>query len=218
MAIAARGPGAIRAAIFDLDDTLLLRDRAWSYAVEESVISVTGRRIQAAALAAEYHHRPWRQALAIVLQPGEDAARCEALCDEMYHRSALKRLLIHDGLGMALDHLRGERVAIGAISREPHSFALKQVESTGLDRFLTVLAANPKGEAWDATGRISECLVFLERPPGDCAFISHDEADLEAAAAAGLSTFGACWAGYGKAGLPVIESPAELARIILRRG
>ncbi len=217
MAFAARSPGALRAVIFDLDDTLLVRDRAWQYAVEEAVISVTGRRVQAAPLAFEYRNRPWRHALDVVLQPGEDRARCETLCAEMYRRSAMKRLLIHDGLGMALDKLRGERVEMGAVSREPHAIALKQVQSTGLDRFLAVLAATPAGDPWDATTRIGACLAFLEREPRACAFVSGDRLDLTAAGAAGLRPFEAIWAGNSEAGPSSIESPAGLTRAILRR-
>ena len=41
----------LRAIVFDLDNVLLTREAAWRYAVEESVVVVTGQRIDARPLA-----------------------------------------------------------------------------------------------------------------------------------------------------------------------
>ena len=171
-----------------------MRGPAWRYAVEEAVASVTGRRIDAAPLVDEYRLRPWRHALSIVLDDARQVSACEALCPEMFQRSAMKRLLVPEGLGMALDTLRGERIEMGAISREPHTTALRQIQSTGLDRFLSVLAATPVGEGWDVAQRLATCQAFLECPASLCAFVSGEPIDLWVAAEAGYHPRLAGWA------------------------
>jgi hypothetical protein len=118
----------------------------------------------------------------------------------MYGRSALKKLLVHDGIGMALDRLRGDRIEMGAISREPHAMALKQVQSTGLDRFLSVLSATPVDAPWDPAARVAECLAFLERAATQSAFVSGEGDDLAAVGSAGVKPWTAAWAGDGLAG------------------
>ncbi len=193
MAIAPRADARIRAVIFDLDEGLLVRSGAWQYAVEEAVMAVTGRRLDARPLAEGYRRRPFSHVLGVLVEPRE-LAECEELSIAMYRRSAMKRLLVHDGLGMALDALRGERVETGAVSHEPHFVARKQVESTGLDRFLAVLSATAEAQPWRPAERIGDCLRFLEQEPGRCLFVSPDGRDLEAAAAMGMASVSAGWA------------------------
>jgi phosphoglycolate phosphatase-like HAD superfamily hydrolase len=179
------------------------------------VISVTGRRVEAGPLCAEYRHRPWRHALGVLLDRPEEVRECAELCEAIYRRSAMKRLLVQEGIGMALDTLRGASVEIGAISREPHAVARAQVDSTGLDRFLTVLATTPDGEPFRALERIEQCRAFMEWPVERCAFVSHVARDLREAANAGYRCFGAAWPPADDA-LPgaVLAEPAEIARLI----
>ena len=215
LATAPKGAGRFRAVIFDLDETLLLRGPAWCYALEEAVLTLTGTRVRATPLSAEYRRRPWSAALSILLDGGVDIERCATLCQSMFERSALKRLLVHDGLGMALDRLRGERVEIGAISREPHAQAIKQIQSTGLDRFLAVLSATPKGDPWHAAARLGDCLTFLERDPARCAFVSGDPEDLAAAGRGGFTCYQAAWAATTTSTCPRIEAPPQLALLLV---
>jgi phosphoglycolate phosphatase-like HAD superfamily hydrolase len=184
---------AVRAAIFDLDRVLLDTSRAWRYTIEEAVAMATGRRVDAGPLVDEYRLRPWTHALSILVPASPELARCEELCRQMTARSGMKRLLVYDGIGMGLDALRAARIEMGAISRSPHPIALKQVQSTGLDRFLTVLSATPEHEPWQPNERITRCLRFVEREPRDAAFIGAAEADLEAAGAMGLWALAAGW-------------------------
>jgi phosphoglycolate phosphatase-like HAD superfamily hydrolase len=214
VAIVIRPQGAIRAVIFDLDEALLLRAPAWCYSVEQAVLSVSGKRIDAAPLAQEYRARPWAHVLSVVLEDASELNRCAALCETMFYRSAMKRLLVHEGMGMALDTLRGGRIEMGAITREPHANAIKQVQSTGLDRFLAVLAATPRGEAWDPAARIAQCLAFLERSPGECAFVSHEGRDLSVAAKWGLSCYLAGWAGSESGSYTELAEPSGLAAFL----
>jgi phosphoglycolate phosphatase-like HAD superfamily hydrolase len=214
MAIALRPPGALRAVLFDLDDALLDRAPAWRYALEEAVISVTGRRIDATPLVGEYLSRPWRHVLRVVLADPREIERCAELCPQMFYRSAMKRLLVHEGLGMALDHLRGARMDMGAISHEPHGNAIKQIQSTGLDRFLTVLSATPAGAPWDPTARLDECLGFIERPADVCAFVSADEGDGAAAAAMGMAWYRPGWASETENAGPLVV-PGDLAKLVV---
>lgn len=179
--------------LFDLDRVLIDSRAAWRYTLEEAVASTTGERIDVRGLVDAYQYRPWFQVLSVVLGAPRDQALCESLCTEIMHRSALKKLLVHEGIGMALDSLRAARIEIGAISREPHELALKQAQSTGLDRFLTVLAATPDGEVWAANARLEQCLNFLEKPPQACALLTGDRADARAAAAIGLRVFRPGW-------------------------
>ncbi|MGE0726297.1 MAG: HAD family hydrolase [Alphaproteobacteria bacterium] len=213
------GPGAFRAVVFDLDEALLSRGGAWRYAIEEAVIAVSGRRLSAEPLASEYRNRPWRHALSVLIQDQAELGRCESLCAEMFGRSALKRLTVHEGLGMALDHLRGARIEVGAVTREPHALAIKQIQSTGLDRFLTVLSATPAGEEYDLGARFQECLRFLERPAPDCAFVGADPHDLRHAAGLGASCFFAAWSdpGADPPGFALLERPADLAALVTAR-
>ncbi len=97
MAIAVRGETYVRAVIFDFDEALLVRAPAWRYTVEEAVASVTGRRVDASPLAEAYRGRPWRHALEILLDDHSDVPDCEDLCQEIFTRSAMKKLLVHEG-------------------------------------------------------------------------------------------------------------------------
>ena len=207
------GTPSLRAIIFDLDEALLLRSEAWRYAVEEAVVSVTGQRIDARPLCAEYRTRPWRHALSIVLSDLEQIGRCEALCTEMFQRSCMKKLLVHDGIGVALDSLRGLGVEMGAISHEPHALAIKQVQSTGLDRFLSVLSTTPEGSHWDPAERFADCLAFLERDASQCAFVAPAAADLRAVEAAGATCYEAAWAAMEPSGYPALGGPGELKNL-----
>lgn len=202
----------LRAVIFDLDEALLVRGAAWRYAVEEAVAAVAGRRVDASGLVEEYRRRPVHHVLAILLSDQAELVQCERLCLEMFRRSGIKRLLVHEGLGMALDHLRAGRVEMGAVSREPHAVALKQVQSTGLDRFLAVLASTPEGEAWHVDERIGTCLRFLGAPPESCGFLSGEEEDLRVAVQMGLAAAVAGWTGTDSAIVPCLEAPADLGR------
>lgn len=198
-----------RAIIFDLDEVLLDSRRAWQYAVEESITSVCARRIDAGLLADEYRRRPLRHPLAVLVSDPAQLDRCEQLCREIFYRSGMKRLLVHDGISMALDRLRARRVEAGAISREPHAVALKQIQSTGLDRFLSVLAATPEHEPWDPGERFAHCLAFLGYDPSACVYISAEPADMEAIKPTGCSCLAAGWL-EPIPGHPAIPSPADI--------
>lgn len=205
-----------RALIFDLDRCLIDPRNAWRYCIEESLASRLGRRVDASDLVEEYHTRPWRDALSVLADPAE-SARCAELCATMFERSAMKKLLVHEGVGMALDALRGERIELGAISRQPHALAVKQVQSTGLDRFLAVVATTPPGEPWDAGARIQQCLTFLEASPEQAAFVSGERRDRERAAQVGLRAYTAAWAtddSSGEDDSPVASADAVLPRVM----
>lgn len=182
-----------RAIIFDLDRCLIDSRNAWRYCIEESLAATTGRRVDAGELVDEYHVRPWRDALGVLASSADERGRCENLCQTMFERSAMKKLLVHEGIGMALDALRGEAIELGAISRLPHSLSVKQVQSTGLDRFLAVVASTPVDEPWRPADRIEQCLVFLEASPERSAYAGADPVDLEQARLAGLRTYFASW-------------------------
>lgn len=203
-----------RVLIFDLEEALLDRRAAWQYSVEESVAVVCGERVSARELVDEYRLRPWGHALSILVADSRERALCEVKCAAMYERSAMKRLLVHEGIAMALDAVRAHRVEMAAISREPHSLALKQIESTGLDRFLAVLSPTPVGSAWSVTERIAECLTFLGRAPGEAAFVGADERDLAAASAAGLRVAGAGYGNCKDGDFRAMRSPAELVGLL----
>jgi phosphoglycolate phosphatase-like HAD superfamily hydrolase len=204
-----------RAVLFDLDEVLLDTRRAWQYTVEEAVLSVSGRRENTAPLLAEYRRRPWRDVLAVLLTEYGERARCEQLCLRIYERSAMKRLLVHEGIGMALDHVRANRIEMGAISRAPHASALKRIESTGLDRFLAVLSPTAEAGDWDVTARTADCLRFLGYPPEQCAFVSGDADDLRTAEQAGLRVFEATWASESATGCPPLAEPAAIAATLM---
>ena len=208
-----------RAVVFDLDEALIDGRAAWRYTLEEALMAVANRRIDARPLAGEYRRRPWRDSLAIVLDGAEERRRAEALCARMAASSALKRLLVHEGAGMALDEIRGARIEIGAVSRAPHGLALKQAQATGLDRFLAVLSATPEGEGWDAAARAADCLAWFGRAAGECLFVGAEGRELEAVRALGMAVAGAGWAetadADGRAGV-WLPAPGAVFGALLR--
>ena len=200
--------------VLDLEEALLDRSGAWVYAVEESVAAVCGERLSARELVAEYRMRPWSHALSVLVADRQKQLSVEEACVTMYERSAMKRLLVHEGIGMALDSVRAHRVEMGAISREPHRLAIKQIESTGLDRFLTVLAPTLEGDPWDVGARLGDCARFLERDPSEIVYIGCDGRDLEAAERAGFAAAAASYSGCEHDGYRAVESPAELVGLV----
>lgn len=210
MPLASSGKRNPRLAVFDLDRALIDSRPAWRYAIEESVISVTGKRVSAGPLVDEYHQRPWRHALGILVRDPEEAGRCEALCVELHGRSAMKRLLVFEGIGMALDALRAERIDMAGVTRLDHRTAMKQVQSTGLDRFLAYVAAPHAGEAIDFGGLFRACCDALERGPHQVAAVVPGGRDQETALAAGAVAYCPLWApGAEPAGVPIAE-PADM--------
>jgi beta-phosphoglucomutase-like phosphatase (HAD superfamily) len=208
----------VKAVIFDLDEVLLDRRRAWQYALEEGVAMVCGCRVDGAPLVSEYCHRPWRHAVTLVVpEPGEREA-CEEACARIYQRGAQKRLLVHEGIGMSLDHVRSAHVDMGVISREPHEVAIKQLQSTGLDRFMTVLSPTPPADAWDAATRFAECRSFLQRDAACCLFVSGDEMDIAAVEEQGGIGMLAAWAGRGRGSRPAVTTPAMLGPVLATLG
>lgn len=209
-----------RAIVFDLDRCLIDPRAAWRYCIEESIAATSGRRVSAVDLVEEYHQRPWSQALGVLLETSEAVARCEQLSQQMFERSAMKKLLVHEGVGMALDALRAERIELGAISRLPHSIAVKQVQSTGLDRFLAVLSATPANERWQPRVRFEHCIAFLEAPLEESAFVSGEGADLREVGRLGAAVFRADWAPSAGAeadvGVASVAAPGDAAAVVLR--
>lgn len=204
-----------RAVIFDFDETLIDSRPAWRYALEETLMSVANRRIDASPLVGEYHRRPWRDSLAILLDDAEERRRGEELCERIAGRSAMKRLLVFDGTGMALDEIRGGRIEIGAISRLPHAVALKQAQATGVDRFLTVLSATPEGAGWEVGPRTSECLRYFGREPETCVFVGAEPRDVEEARGMGMVALRADWSAMAGDGGEALGSPAAVAAVLL---
>jgi phosphoglycolate phosphatase-like HAD superfamily hydrolase len=213
-----------RALVFDLDRCLIDPRNAWRYCIEEAVALASGTRLSAAELVAEYHQRPWRHALGVLLDTPDAVTRCAELSQAMFERSAMKKLLVHEGVAMALDALRAESIELGAISRLPHALAIKQIHSTGLDRFLAVLSATPEGEPWRPRERFETCLAFLEAEPAQSGFVSGEEPDLSEISGAGTVCFRAAWAPLPSGDLhssserwPIIGVPSESAAVVVRR-
>lgn len=205
---------SVKAVIFDLDEVLLDRRRAWQYALEEGVAMVCGQRVDGGPLVSEYISRPWRHAVMVVVPDPAASDACENACAQIYARGAQKRLLVHEGVGMGLDWIRSAQIEMGAISREPHDLAIKQLQSTGLDRFMTVLSPTPGGSPWDAAARCTECLAFLRREPESCAFVSNDEADITGVERTGCRGLLAAWAGREGGSHPAVTTPAMLGPVL----
>ena len=218
MPLAGSGKPRPRLVVFDFDRAIIDPRAAWRYCVEESVMLLTGQRPRLDDLVEEYHLRPWRHALSVVMADASTLARCEELCEQMYGRSAMKRLLVHDGIGMALDALRAERIDMAGISRLPHAQAVKQSQSTGMDRFLAVVAGTRQGEPWAPEQRFAECLVLLESDATEAAFISPEARDRVDIARSGAQVFAANWHTGAEPGNDgVIDAPGEMLGVLQRR-
>lgn len=205
-----------RLVVFDLDRALVDSRPAFAYAIEEAVAAVTGRRLSARDLADAYHTRPWREALRILLDDPRERDAAEALCEQYAARSALKRLLVFDGIGMALDELRGELIDMAAFTRLTYGLARKHAESTGLDRFLSLIVPPPEGR-FDPAGQLEQCLALLETHATETAVVAPGRFERAAAERAGAIAFTAAWSVEPDPGGIEVASPAALREAILRR-
>lgn len=199
-----------RLVVFDLDLCVIDNRAAWCYALDEAVMMTTGERLESAPLYDEYRGRAWDHAASILVQDPALRPRVADLAEQYYRRSALKRLLVFEGIGMALDSLRGERIEMGGITRENHYHAMRQLESTGVDRFLTVLAPTPDGEEWKPGLRIADCARYTEAPGEDVLFVTPDADDRREADVAGIAAGWACTDIEGG-----VAHPGELARALI---
>jgi phosphoglycolate phosphatase-like HAD superfamily hydrolase len=201
-------PAAI---VFDLDRTLIDSRAAWCYAIEESVLAACGHRISARELYDEYGTRPIYDALSVVVSDYRRRSQCERLFAGMSERSAMKRLLVFEGIGMALDELRGARVELGAVSRLPHQLARKQIESTGIDRFLSVLEATEEGTPWAPRELLDRSAAFLEVGLAAIRYVGTEE-DANSLMMLGIDAWWADWATPSPRGGPnALERPRDLA-------
>lgn len=202
-----------RLVVFDLDLCVIDNRAAWCYALDEAVMMATGERAESAGLYDNFRDRNWDHAVSVLVADAAVRARVAELAEQYYRRSALKRLLVFEGIGMALDSLRGERIEMGGISRETHYDAMRQLESTGVDRFLTVLSPTPEGEGWAPGQRIAECASYTETPGNGVLFVSPDPHDLRQAGFNGVA------AGWGNPGIEGgVPNPGELARALIAAG
>ena len=199
-----------RLVVFDLDLCVIDNRAAWRYALEEAVMMATGERVETDRLYEEFRSRAWDHAVSILVPDPAMRPRAVDLAEQYYRRSALKRLLVFEGIGMALDSLRGERIEMGGITRENHYHAMRQIESTGVDRFFTVLSPTPDGEEWQPALRIAECARYTETPGDGVLFVSPEIRDLEQANVAGVA---AGWATTEQEGR--VSHPGELARALI---
>jgi phosphoglycolate phosphatase-like HAD superfamily hydrolase len=191
-----------RAILFDLEEALLDRREAWRYTIEQVIGVTCHRRVDARPLVAEYAPRPPAHALAVLCESLDERLRCQRLWPQIYYRSALKRLTVHDGVGRALDRLVLAGVELGVVSRESHADARKAMESTGIDRFMSVMSAAVDDGHWPLAERVAPCLTFLEREPGQAMFVSCRDGDLGAAEDLGLTTLPVGWAGARRGDAP----------------
>lgn len=203
-----------KAVIFDLDAAIIDSRRAWKYALEEAVMMVTGERIDPSDLAEGYEWRPWEHVVPIVVHGRDDQNRCLRLCERYYRRSALKWLLVFEGIGMALDQVRGELIEMGGITRETHADAMRQIESTGIDRFLSVLSPTNDGVRFEPAERFAECITYLECPPSRAVYVSPFERDLREVADTGAATALASWTTAEATAPGGMEHPSELPESI----
>lgn len=182
------------AVVFDLEEALLDRRKAWLYTIEQSISIVTGERVDAQPLVEEYWRRPYAHAIDVLVAERSRRSACEARCAEIYRRSAMKSLRVQEGIGTALIRLVAAQVQVGAASREPHLVARKQIEATGLDRFVTVLASTPEGDSWNVASCLAVCMAFLDCDPKDCMYVTPSRDDAEAARRTGWRSLIAGWA------------------------
>ncbi len=218
MPLAGSGKPRPRLVVFDFDRALIDPRTAWRYCIEESVMMVTGERPRVDSLVEEYHLRPWRQALSIVVGDTAAVGRCEELCEQMFTRSAMKRLLVHEGIGMALDALRAERIDMAGISRLPNSLAVKQAQSTGMDRFLAIVSGTAEGERWSPGERFAECLRLLESEAEEAAFVGFEVMDRREVGRSGTQVFVAGWHPGAEGGEDaVVGLPGQMLEALQRR-
>jgi phosphoserine phosphatase len=210
-------PSEIRGAVFDLDEVLLNKRAAWAYTVEQALLSVAGRRTEPMALADEYRHRPWRDALLVLEPDREHVAAAAALCGKLWLRSALKRITVHAGIGMALAGLLAGGISMAAVTSVALPLARRQAQAAGVDRFLFALERNE--DAAGADGNLYAAMAgLLHLRPGDVAFVSGDGAALRSASSQGLRPFKAAWAPGGGGSFPLFEEPGDLRRLRAEAG
>lgn len=186
--------------------------RAWAFALQQAVAAVTGERIDAEPLATEYHRRPWRHAVAVVVRDPEQALAVERLCDTFFRSSALKHLRVYEGLPRQLDRFRERRVEVAAITRLPHELARRQIETLGLDRFFAVLAAT-EPESFPESA-LASCQRFLGVAPERLLAVCGDRIDARRAVRAGFPAVTAAWTGDESGD---VAAPADLEAEVRRR-
>ena len=104
---------------------------------------------------------------------------------------------------------------MGAVSRERHRDAMRQIESTGVDRFFTVLSPTNEGR-WTPEERFLECLRYLEFEPAGAVYVSPEDDDLRRVGATGAHTLRAGWAEEGAEESSALAHPSRMWDVVCR--
>lgn len=212
-----------RAAIFDLDGTLL------------DTLGDLADAVNAALRANAYPEHP-EQAIcrfigdgaemliqrAMPQRAGEDSAsraRCLESFQQIYGEGFARRTQPYAGIPELLAKLRTKQVPLGILSNKPHAFTLQCSDTFfgSIGELFQVVLGQREGIAQkpDPTGAI-EVATALGISPGSCLYVGDSGIDMRTARAAGMVPIGVSWGFRSedelhRAGaVVVIHTPAEL--------
>ena len=183
----------LRAALFDLDGTLIATKQLYLEAYRSALAESIGRRLADDEILALHPTAERRFIFSSV--PAEDRNRCLETFYETYSREHVRLFQgVFPGVLVLLDQLRERGVPVGLVTGKSTRALEITLAHAQLGEFDVIVSDDDVGEPKPSAEGLLRAVHTLRTEPGVCGYVGDSVIDLEAAHAAGVLPIAACWA------------------------